>query len=61
MIVKKMGTNKSFVTYRASTEQTVHQDELTQDNDFLPSRKEVQSERAEPPVRDIMLSGFSSE
>lgn len=58
MIVKKMGTNKSFVTYRAGTEQTAHQDEPTQDNDLLQSRSEVQSKRAEAPASDMTLSGF---
>ncbi len=59
--VRKMGANKSFVTYRAGTEQTVHQDEPTQDNDLLPSRGEVRSKRAEAPALDMTLSGFSPE
>ncbi|MFH1638504.1 MAG: transposase [Candidatus Woesearchaeota archaeon] len=42
----KIGTNKSFVTYRAGTESTVHQDEPAQSDDFLQSRDEAQSKRA---------------
>ncbi|MFH1637502.1 MAG: hypothetical protein ABIB71_03695 [Candidatus Woesearchaeota archaeon] len=42
----KMGTNKSFVTYRVGTELTVHQDEPAQSDDFLQSRDEAQSKGA---------------
>lgn len=44
--VMKMGTNKSFITYRAGTEATVHQDEPAQSDDSLQSRDEAQSRRA---------------
>ncbi|MFH1638479.1 MAG: transposase, partial [Candidatus Woesearchaeota archaeon] len=55
---RKMGTNKSFVTYRAGTESTVHQDELARSDDFLQSRDEAQSRgvvRAGSTLRTLVL------